>query len=201
MSVENRNNERIQTVAEPTSSKNKKSRSTETFFRNTLKSNLELTSLADTKASILISVNGFILTVIITAFGFQIANENIIYSFISVILTSTVSIFLAVMAILPRYKNEIVQKRHLEDYNSALFFQDISSTEPTAYVTSVKKILKNNDATQTHIIKHLHILGSELQIKYLWLRRAYIVFIVGLSISVFFVVYAMLSESNYMTLV
>ena len=193
MSIENSKEEMVD---ESILSKNKRSRSTETFFRNTLKSNLELTSLADTKASILISVNGFILTVIITAFGFQNVNDNIIYSFISVILTSTLSIFLAVMAILPRYKNEIVDKKHLEDYNSALFFQDISSREPSDYVGSVKKILKNNDTTQTHIIKHLHILGSELHIKYLWLRRAYIVFIFGLSISVFLIVYAILSESN-----
>lgn len=170
----------------------KLSRSTETFFRNTLRSNLELTSLADTKASILISVNGFILTVIMTVFGFNSALENLLYPFVSVILTSAVSIFLAVMAILPRYKQEIVPKKHFDSYDSVLFFQDISSMPPDAYIAKAKKILKNNDKTHTHILQHLHILGSELQIKYLWLRRAYMAFIIGLSFSVCLVVIVVL---------
>ena len=43
---------------------NKKSKLVNTYFRNGLKSNLDLMSLADTKAGKLISVNGFILTVV-----------------------------------------------------------------------------------------------------------------------------------------
>ncbi len=167
----------------------KKSKSVETFFRNTLRSNLELTSLADTKASILISVNGFILTVIITASGLQAFQQNMIYAFIAMIVTSVLAILFSVMSILPRYKKEIVEKKYLDDYESALYFQDISSRAPNEYVSYVKDILKSNDATRTHMIKHLHMLGSELCKKHRWLRRAYVIFIFGLVVSVTLAVY------------
>jgi len=167
----------------------KKSKSVETFFRNTLRSNLELTSLADTKASILISVNGFILTVIITASGLQAFQDNMIYAFISMIVTSVFAIFFAVLSILPRYKNEIVGKKYIDNYDSALYFQDISSHSPDEYVSYVKGILKNNETMQTHIIKHLHMLGSELCKKHRWLRRAYMIFIFGLLVSVSLAIY------------
>ena len=168
----------------------KKSKSIETFFRNTLRSNLELTSLADTKASILISVNGFILTVIITASGLQAMQDNMIYAFISMIITSVLSILFAVLSILPRYKKEIVPKKYLEDYKSALYFQDISAQSPEEYVSNVKSILQNNDMTRTHIIRHLYMLGSELCKKHHWLRWAYMIFIFGLLVSVSLAIYA-----------
>ncbi len=168
----------------------KKSKSIETFFRNTIRSNLELTSLADTKASILISVNGFILTVVITASGLQAMQDSMSYAFISMIITSVLSILFSVLSILPRYKKEIVPKKYLEDYKSALYFQDISTQSPEEYVFDVKNILQNNDMTQTHIIRHLYMLGSELYKKYHWLRWAYMIFIFGLLVSVSLAIYA-----------
>ena len=161
----------------------KTSRTVETLFRNALRSNLELTSLADTKASILISVNGFILTVIITASGFQISDENMVYVFSAIILTALFSITFAVMAIRPRFKDQLLHKKYHQDYCSVLYFQDMANLSPAEYVENVVKVISSQELTHTHIIKHLHILGKEIQLKYLWLRRAYTVFAIGLVIS------------------
>ncbi len=167
------------------------SRTVETLFRNALRSNLELTSLADTKASILISVNGFILTVIITASGFHLSEPDMIYPFISILMTALISITFAVMAIRPRFKKHFLKKVYLEDYHSVLFFQDIARLSPDEYLESMHEVIGNKGLTQSHIIKHLHMLGSEINIKYKWLRRAYTIFAVGLVLSVFFVIYSM----------
>lgn len=177
------------------------SRTVETLFRNALRSNLELTSLADTKASILISVNGFILTVLITASGFQLNEPGMIYPFIAIIMTALLSITFAVMAIRPRFKKHLLKKEYQEDYNSVLYYQDMADLPPCEYVENVHKVIGNKGLTQSHIIKHLHMLGSEINLKYIWLRRAYTAFAVGLIVSVIFVIFSMQkayqAESSY----
>jgi len=165
----------------------KTSKTVETLFRNALRSNLELTSLADTKASILISVNGFILTVIITASGFQLSEPGMISPFISILMTALFSITFAVMAIRPRFKKHLLKREYQTDYNSVLYYQDMADLSPCEYVKNVHKVIGNKGLTQSHIIKHLHMLGSEINLKYIWLRRAYTAFAVGLIISVIFV--------------
>jgi hypothetical protein len=167
------------------------SRTVETLFRNALRSNLELTSLADTKASILISVNGFILTVIITASGFQLSDPEMIYPFIAIILTALISITFAVLAIRPRFKRHLLAKKYHDGYNSVLYFQDMADLPPCDYVENVHKVISDKGLTQSHIIKHLHMLGVEIDLKYRWLRRAYAAFAIGLVVSVVFVISSM----------
>ena len=171
--------------------KEKESRTTETFFRNALRSNLDLTSLADSKASILISVNGFILTVMVTASGVYLSNPDMIYPFISIIITALISIALAAMAIHPRYKKQLMKKKSLKEFNSVLYYQDMANMDPNEYVKNVKKILKDKEDIYEHLIKHYYILGVEIAIKYKWLRRAYAAFALGLLISTVFVVFSM----------
>jgi len=162
-----------------------------TFFRNALRSNLDLTSLADTKAGILISINGFILTVSVTASSFAVHNTMMNYAFISIILTSLGSIILSVMAVKPRNKNKFVPKENLEDYSSLLYYQDMAELEPKEYIKSMNKALKNTKASKTEIIKHLHILGAEIKKKYFWLKQAYTYFSLGLLISASLMIYGL----------
>ena len=177
------------------------SKTVETLFRNALKSNLELTSLADTKASILISVNGFILTVMITASGLQMSDPGMVYAFISIILTALLSITFAVLAIRPRFKNHLLKKEHRHDYHSVLYFQDMADQSPQTYLANMQKVISSKGLTQMHIIKHLHMLGSEIKLKYLWLRWAYSVFAAGLILSAILVIGALqaVEEENVHT--
>ncbi len=180
--------------------KEKESRTTETFFRNALRSNLDLTSLADSKASILISVNGFILTVMVTASGVYLSNPDMIYPFISIIVTALVSISLGAMAIHPRYKKELIEKDSRDKFSSVLYYQDMAEMHPDEYVEKVVGILKDKEETYTHIIKHFHILGTEIALKYKWLRRAYAAFALGLIVSTVFVIDSMIEMEEEMTL-
>lgn len=174
----------------------KKPRSVETLFRNALRSNLELTTLADSKASILISVNGFILTVIVTASGLQLNHPLMVYPFIAIIITAMASIFFATKAIQPRYKENIMKKAYLENYQSILYFQDIASITPQEYLKKAKEIILSTEKTQENILQHLHILGAEIKIKYYWLRQAYAIFALGLIVSMILVVFALLNMST-----
>ena len=162
-----------------------------TFFKNALRSNLDLTSLADTKAGILISINGFILTVSVTASGFAIHNAMMSYAFIAIILTSLGSIILAVMAVKPRNKNSLVKKEFLEGYESLLYYQDMADMAPDEYKKEVNKAIYKTKASKNEMISHLHILAAEIKKKYFWLKQAYTFFSIGLVVSAILVIYAL----------
>ncbi len=172
--------------------KQKLSKLVGTYFRNGLKSNLDLTALADTKAGILISINGFILTVTVTASGFAVHNPIMNYAFMSIILTSLVSIIFAVLAVRPRSKEKLVKKEHLEGYNSLLYYQDMAEMEPTEYMARMKKSLLDTEESSEEMIKHLHILGAEIKKKYFWLKQAYTFFSIGLIVSASLVIYGLM---------
>jgi len=163
-----------------------------TFFRNALKSNLDLTSLADTKAGILISINGFILTVSVTASGFVVHNNMMTYAFISIIVTSLGSIIFAVLAVKPRNKQKLVQKEYLTNYSSLLYYQDMADMSPREYLKKMKKVLMSTEESTDEMTMHLHILGAEIKKKYFWLKWAYTFFSLGLTISASLIIYGLL---------
>ena len=173
--------------------KQKLSKLVGTFFRNGLRSNLDLTALADTKAGILISINGFILTVSVTASGFVSHNVLMTYAFISIILTSLGSIIFAVLAVKPRSKDKLVSKEHLEGYDSLLYYQNMADLEPDEYSRQMKKALYSSKQSVDEMITHLHILGAEIKKKYFWLKQAYTYFSVGLIVSATLIIYALIN--------
>ena len=162
-----------------------------TFFRNALRSNLDLTSLADTKAGILISINGFILTVSVTASGFAIQNAMMTYAFISIILTSLGSIIFAVLAVKPRTKDKLVKKEFLEGYESLLYYQDMADLDPKEYKKRVNSVIYKTGKSKDEMISHLHILATEIKKKYFWLKQAYTFFSLGLVVSATLIIYAL----------
>lgn len=171
--------------------KKKLSNLVSTFFRNALRSNLDLTSLADTKAGILISINGFILTVSVTASGFVVHNAIMSYAFIAIILTSLGSIILAVLAVKPRSKQKLVPANHLDGYSSLLYYQDMADLDPKEYVNQMNDALFSTKKSTKEMINHLHILGAEIKKKYFWLKQAYTFFSLGLIVSASLIIYAL----------
>ena len=177
------------------SKKKKSSALTNTFFRNALKSNLDLTALADTKAGMLISINGFILTVGVTASSFIAHNDLMAYAFICIILTSLGSIVLSVLSVKPRIKEKLVKKEYLKGYSSLLYYQDIANYAPDEYQKRMKKSLQSTKESRKELVSHLHILSAEIKKKYHWLKIAYTFFSLGLIVSAFLIIYA-LADAN-----
>ena len=189
--------EDVSDISKETQKRKKRNSSTlvNTFFRNALRSNLDLTALAETKAGILISINGFILTVTVTAASFTAHNDLMTYAFICIILTSLGSIILSVLSVRPRSKEQLVAKEHLEGYSSLLYYQDIASHSPDEYQEEVKETLKSIKKSRKELANHLHILGSEIKQKYHWLKFAYTFFSLGLILSAALIIYALVDAN------
>ncbi len=168
-------------------------RSTETLFRNAVRSNLDLTSIADNKANIMISVNGFILTVIVTAGGFVMQSEPaLIYPFTMILLTAILSIGCAVMAVKPKVNlPEDTLEDLRNDRSSIIYFKHYVHMDPEDYVREMKRVLNDAETIHSHIARHIYGLGYGLSVKFRWLRLSYTIFTIGLASSALVFVLAM----------
>ncbi len=165
----------------------KPDRSTETLLRNTARANLELTALADNKANIMISLNGFILTVGITGGSFAIKHTpDLVYPFSVILLTALTSIFLAVKAVRPKLNmgHDTIEDLR-QDRSSVAFFLHCSNLTADEYVEEMQRVVTTDfETVQTHITRHLYGLGYGLKKKFKWLSWSYLVFSFGQILSV-----------------
>ncbi len=165
----------------------KPDRSTETLLRNTARANLELTALADNKANIMISLNGFILTVGITGGSFAIKHTpDLVYPFSVILLTALTSIFLAVKAVRPKFnKGHDTVEDLRQDRSSVAYFIHCSNLTADEYVDEMQRVVTTDFQTvQTHITRHLYGLGYGLKSKFKWLSWSYLIFSFGQVLSV-----------------
>ena len=175
-------------VKPPATKKSRKpDRSTETLMRNTARANLELTALADNKANIMISLNGFILTVGITGGSFAIKHTpDLVYPFSVILLTALASIFLAIKAVRPKLNmgHDTVEDLR-QDRSSIAFFIHCSNLSADEYVEEMRRVVTTDfETVQTHITRHLYGLGYGLKSKFTWLSWSYLVFSFGQILSV-----------------
>ncbi len=173
-------------------------RGVETMFRSSCRTQLALTALADNKANIMISINGFILSVVIASGGI-IFNSNP-YLLIPVgvlLLTSLMAMSLAIRAARPNISSrlDISKKDFFTGKANILFFGHFIALKEDDYLKVVNKIMEDRELTYRHIAQHTHGLGIGLVRKFKLLRLAYNIFIAGLatSISLFFIIYLSLN--------
>ena len=173
-------------------------RGVETMFRSSCRTQLALTALADNKANIMISINGFILSVVIASGGIIFdSNPYLLFPVGVLLLTSLMAMFLAIRAARPNISSslDVSKKDFFTGKANILFFGHFIALKEDDYLNVVSKIMKDRELTYRHIAQHTHGLGIGLVRKFKLLRLAYNIFIAGLatSISLFFIIYASLN--------
>ena len=183
------------TTAEPAGeNKNKKvkkkkalgsSRGIETMFRTAYRTQLDLTSLAATKANIMISLNGLILSVLTLSGPFVLVAEPAFTVPIAVFLTTCLtSIIFAVLAAQPkciRRKNTI--KDFKKDEANILIFEEFSSLSITEHSKVMSGLMRNNKRIYKNMSRQLYKLGLDADRKFRLLKLSYMAFLFGLTVS------------------
>lgn len=166
--------------------KDKGSRGIETMFRTTMSSHLQLSSMADNKANLMISINSIIVSIIISSF---LKNLEEMPQFLipTILLTALclVTITFALLSTRPRIKprpdkQETVRERKVD----LLFFGDFMQLTPDAYKTGIKEILANNELLYDSMIDNIYAQGRVLEKKFRLLKIAYNLFMIGFPIVV-----------------
>lgn len=162
------------------------SRGIETMFRTSYRVNMDLSSLADTKANIMISINGLMLSVLLGAISSKIdANPWLLEPTIILLLGCLISLVFAVLSARPRVESTPVSLEDVrQNLANILFFGNFSNMERQDFMTGMKDLMMNTDTLYQNMILDIYGLGLVLRKKYKLLRISYTIFMIGLIIGV-----------------
>ncbi len=164
------------------------SRGIETMFRTSYRVHQDLVSLADTKANIMISVNGFIIAITMP-FAPQIAGQGgrgLLPLATGILLIGCVTALVyAVLAARPRVSNVplTLEDIHRNDAN-ILFFGNFVNLSADEFVEGMRDLMMNQDHLYVNMVRDLYGLGQVLKTKFRLLRISYTVFMFALVVGV-----------------
>ncbi|MEM8557941.1 MAG: Pycsar system effector family protein [Bacteroidota bacterium] len=162
------------------------SRGIETMFRSNYRVHMDLSAIADTKANIMISINGLILPILLGAISPKIDSNPWLLVPTSVLMVGClVSMIFAIRSARPRVSREPVSLDQISQkgYN-ILFFGHFANMRRDDYEEGMAQLMSSNEDIYRNMIRDLHGLGSVLNEKYALLRTSYTVFMIAITVGV-----------------
>ena len=170
------------------------SRGIETLFKSQYRVNMDLSSLADAKSNIMISINGIIISIILASISPKIdANPWLLIPTIILLIGCLTSMVYAVLAARPRVSSEAItldEVRHSKA--NILFFGNFARLTEDDYLEGMTELLRNTDLAYLNMMRDTYGLGKVLLKKYRLLRIAYTVFMFALITGVLSFVYVLI---------
>lgn len=168
-------------------------RGIETMFRTSYMTHINLSGLADSKANIMISINGLIMSILIGGVSPGIdTNPWLLLPTSVLLLGCLVSMVFAIQAARPRVRSRFVSLDDVrQNRANILFFGNFVSMSEADYVQGMAELMRNTDNLYHNMIRDLYGLGQVLNLKFRMLRIAYLSFMVALlsGVLLFIVVY------------
>jgi predicted metal-dependent HD superfamily phosphohydrolase len=169
--------------------KNKKKdpgRGIDTVFRITSNNNQRLSSMADSKAHILIQVNSIIISVLLSLLLRKIEDHTNLAIPATLLLTvNLVTIIFSILATRPHIPPGKFSKEDLEEKKvNLLFFGNFYRMTLEEYAGGMLQLMEDRDFLYGSLIRDVYFQGIALGRKYRWLRLSYNVFMYGLIASV-----------------
>ena len=175
----------------PTFDKNDKDaketeRGVQTMFRTTSKNHLDLSSMADSKSHIMISVNSIIISVTLSVLIARIAYyPHFIAPACILLATCLVSITLAILATRPSISSGKFTEEDIRNKKTnRLFFGNFHQMQLEDYQWGMNQMIKDREYLYNTMMMDIYFLGVVLAKKYRYLRIAYTIFMWGLILSV-----------------
>ena len=165
--------------------KGRDERGIQTMFRTTTKNHYTLNEMVDRKASIMISVNAIILSLILGKIIGEIDTICIHNSpILFMLITSAISITFAVMAIRPNQTHgEFTEDQVRNKQGNLLYFGNFHNMKFRDYEWGMLQMLNDGDYLYTTMIRDLYFMGQQLSKKYRYIRNALGIFLIGLVVA------------------
>ena len=161
-------------------------RGIETMFRSAYRVQMDLTSLADNKANMMISINGIIISIIIASVAPKLdANPWLGIPTTLFLLGTLVSIIFAIVAARPRVSStpiSLEDLRHSE--GNILFFGNFANMQESEFLEGMTEMIGDKTIVYESMIRNIYGLGAVLNKKFALLRIAYTSFMVALVLGV-----------------
>ncbi|MEM1043075.1 MAG: Pycsar system effector family protein [Bacteroidota bacterium] len=162
------------------------SRGVETMFRTSYRVHMDLSSLADTKANIMISINGLILPILLGAISPKIDSNPWLLVPTSVLMIGClISMVFAIRSARPRVNSNVVTLDQVRNESvNILFFGHYANMTRDDFEQGMTELMQDNDRLYRNMIRDLYGLGSVLTTKFRLLRTSYTVFMFSIVIGV-----------------
>jgi len=161
------------------------SRGVESMFRLTARNQISLSSIADNKSNILISVNAIMLSITMTVMVTRFDElPQLIIPTLVFLLFCLITIVLAILSTRPNIsKGRFTEEDIKNNKVNLLFFGNFYNMKLDEYEWAIGELMKNDDNLYGTMIKDQYFLGKVLAKKYRLLRWAYSIFMFGIIIS------------------
>jgi putative nucleotidyltransferase with HDIG domain len=161
-------------------------RSIETMFRNTVRTHVDFSSMADTKANIMISVNTLVLTIIVSIMVRKLdSNPQLIIPTAMLTVTSLITLVYAILVTRPKVTRGVFTEEDIKEKKvNLLFFGNFHKMPLDGFRWGMKEMMKDKEFLYDNMIMDFYYLGQVLGQKYQKLRICYTFFMYGLIISV-----------------
>ncbi len=161
-------------------------RGIQTMFRTTSSNHFELSSLADGKANIMISVNAIIISVVLTILLVRLPYyPNYILPTIVLMATCLGAMIFSILATRPSINSGVFNEEDIRaKKTNLLFFGNFHKVKLEEYEWGMNELLKDREYLYNSMIKDIYFLGVVLAKKYRLLRISYTIFMFGLIFSV-----------------
>ncbi len=158
----------------------------ETMFRVTLRNHVNLSRIADDKANTLISVNGIIISIVLsTLFPKLDNNAYLLIPALTLIIFSVATVIISIISTIPRTTHGLMTRDDVSSKKGNLiFFGNFHNMELNDFEWGVSELMKDKDYLYKSLTRDLYYLGRVLNKKYNYLRIGYITFVTGLCISI-----------------
>lgn len=161
-------------------------RTVETMFKTTSVNSQNLSTQADAKANIMISVNAIIISVLLSVVVRKIEEyRNLIFPVILMITVSLVTIIFSILATRPNIRKRNFTEDDLKEKKiNMLFFGNFFTMDFESYSTSMLRMMSEKNDLYLTFLRNLYEQGIVLAKKYRLLKISYNVFMYGLILSV-----------------
>ena len=157
-------------------------RGIETLFRSSYRVHMDLTSLADAKANIMISINGLIVGIVLGGTATRIdANPYLLYPTVMLLVGCLLSLTFAVLAARPRvYKNPFTLEEARSGKMNLLYFGNFTQISRDDFESGMRDLVVSGERIYVDMMRDLYGIGSVLDKKFKMLRISYGLFLFAL---------------------
>lgn len=161
-------------------------RGVETMYRTTYRTHVNLSSIADNKANIMLSINAIIISIVVANLVPKIPGDyRLALPTLILLAACLIALVFAILSTRPKVtqgrasREDIAQKR-----TNLLFFGNFYRMDLEDFHWGMMEMIKDSDFLYSSMTRDLYYLGVVLAKKYRYLRICYNVFMYGLIIAV-----------------
>lgn len=161
-------------------------RGVETMYRTTYRTHVNLSSIADNKANIMLSINAIIISIVVSSLVPRFSdNPRLILPTILLLAVCLSALVFAILSTRPKVTEGRVTRENIEKKNSnLLFFGNFYNMGLDDFHWGMMEMIRDSDFLYSSMTRDLYYLGVVLAKKYKYLRVCYSIFMYGLILSV-----------------